>query len=302
MDNVCHTLFGAALGETGLKARTRFGSPVLMIAANLPDVDVLAFATDTPAVALRRGWTHGTVAQVLLPVVLTGLVLLVDRLRRTDGADRARGGQLLLLSYVGVLTHVALDWLNTYGVRLLMPFSARWFYGDSVFIVDQWLWLMLGAGVFLARRRRRPDLAGVAVLIALLYISGMVWIAGWARQYVVSAWAREHGERPKALMVGPAPVNPLRRSIIIDAGDHYRTGTLRVWSRRVALDARRVPRNDNEPAAIRARDDERVRAVLIWARFPFYDLAPVEGGTRVTVGDMRFPLRLGRMTVVVPHE
>ena len=302
MDNVCHTLLGAGLGETGLKARTRFGSPILMIAANLPDVDVLAFAFDTPAVALRRGWTHGVLAQVLLPIVFTGVVLLADRLRRPPGIASARGGQVLLLSYVGVITHVALDWLNTYGVRLLMPFSTRWFYGDSVFIIDPWLWLMLGAGVFLARRRRRPDLAALALLVAVVYVSGMVWTAVWARQYVVSVWAREHGEGPRALMVGPVPVNPLRRSIIIDAGDHYRTGTLSLWSRRVALDARRVPRNENEAAAIRARDDKRVRAVLIWARFPFYDLAPLEGGTRVTIADMRFPSRLGRMSVVVPRE
>jgi len=40
MDNVCHTLVGAALGEAGLKRRTRFGSVTLMLSSNLPDVDV----------------------------------------------------------------------------------------------------------------------------------------------------------------------------------------------------------------------------------------------------------------------
>src|SRR5688572_20546197 len=39
MDNVCHTLVGAALGEAGLKQRTRYGNVTLMIAANLPDID-----------------------------------------------------------------------------------------------------------------------------------------------------------------------------------------------------------------------------------------------------------------------
>jgi hypothetical protein len=32
MDNLCHTLVGAALGEAGLKRRTRFASATLMIA------------------------------------------------------------------------------------------------------------------------------------------------------------------------------------------------------------------------------------------------------------------------------
>ena len=43
---------------------------------------------------------------------------------------------LLALSYAGLLSHMFLDFLNSYGIRLLMPFSGRWFYGDSVFIID----------------------------------------------------------------------------------------------------------------------------------------------------------------------
>ena len=80
---------------------------------------------------------------------------------------------LLLLSYLGVLSHVALDWLNTYGVRLLMPFDGRWFYGDTLFIIDPWLWLTLGVGVWLARRRGGPGPARRALLIAAVYIAAM---------------------------------------------------------------------------------------------------------------------------------
>src|SRR6188508_3837495 len=78
MDNLCHTLVGAALGEAGLKRRTRFGSATLMIASNLPDIDVLVFATGTPAVAFRRGWTHGVLAQALLPLAFVVCLLLWD--------------------------------------------------------------------------------------------------------------------------------------------------------------------------------------------------------------------------------
>ena len=65
MDNLCHTLVGAALAEAGLKRRTRYGSATLMIASNLPDIDVLVFATSTPSVAFRRGWTHGILADLV---------------------------------------------------------------------------------------------------------------------------------------------------------------------------------------------------------------------------------------------
>ena len=317
MDNVCHTLVGAAFGEAGLKTRTRFGNPVLMIAANLPDVDVLAFLSDTPYVALRRGITHGVVAQALLPVILTGIVLLVDRWRpppalslsngpalslptRRAGGERARAGPLLLLSYVGVLSHVGLDWLNNYGVRLLMPFSNRWFYGDSVFIVDPWLWLALGLGMLLARRRGRPFLATASLLLAAVYICGMVVSAERSRALVLETWIREHGRPPQALMVGPAFVNPLRKTIIVDAGAYYRTGSFTWWPGRVTFDPRPVPINGDSPAARHARADPRVQAVLVWTRFPFYRLAPADGGTRVTLGDLRFAGQVGDISVVVP--
>src|SRR6478672_163897 len=90
MDNLCHTLIGAALGEAGLKRRTGLGNATLMIASNLPDVDVLIFATGTPAVAFRRGWTHGILADALLPLLLTGAMLFVAA-RRSARGDTSRG-------------------------------------------------------------------------------------------------------------------------------------------------------------------------------------------------------------------
>ena len=36
-----------------------------------------------------------------------------------------------------------------------MPFSSRWFYGDTLFIVDPWVWLALALGVYFSRRRER---------------------------------------------------------------------------------------------------------------------------------------------------
>jgi len=167
MDNLAHTLTGAALAETGLKRTSRFATAALVVGANIPDVDALAaFGGADASLLLRRGLTHGVVALALWPLVLTGLLLLIDRRwphPARDGGAPATGvrvGPLLLLSTVGTLSHPALDWLNTYGVRLLMPFDGRWFYGDSVFIIDPWLWLLVGAGVVLARSATRLGAGG----------------------------------------------------------------------------------------------------------------------------------------------
>jgi inner membrane protein len=301
MDNLCHTLVGAAFGEAGLKKTTRWGNPILIVAANIPDLDVLAFVTSTPAVAIRRGWTHGILAQALLPVVLTGLVLALDRWRPArDGRARVRAGPALLLGYVGVLTHVGLDWLNNYGVRLLMPISNRWLYGDSVFIIDPWLWLSLGVGVFLARRYARPTRAAAALVVAALYIAAMVGSARIARAHVIEEWTRQTGRPPASLMVGPSFLNPLTRRVIIDAGEYYRHGTYKVLSATLRLRDAPVLKNDTHPAAMRAADDLRFRAVLVWARFPYYELDPQPGVTRVRLADMRFGSQVGSVSTVVP--
>ena len=283
MDNLCHTLVGAALGEAGLKRQTRLGSATLMIASNLPDIDVLVFATRTPSVAFRRGWTHGVLADVFLPLLLTGIIVL---------ASRRRGGvrpmQILALSYLGVILHVLMDLLNNYGVRLLMPFSQHWFYGDVLFIIDPWLWIVLGAGIWLGRQRRSAKPARGALLLATVYVVVMIVSARAARAAIVDRWQQVEGKPPQALMVGPLPVTPLRRQVIIDAGDRYETGSFTWRPRSVRFDPYDVPKNNTDPRVAPAGLAPNIRAFLVWSRFPFWTLEPGAGGTRVTVGDMRF--------------
>ena len=302
MDNVCHTLVGAAFGEAGLKRRTAFGNATLMIASNLPDVDVLVFATSAPSIAFRRGWTHGRRAQALLPVALTAIVLCFSRIRRRS--HECRVGWTLALAYIGVITHVLLDLLNNYGVRLLTPVSWRWFYGDSVFIIDPWLWLTLALGIAIARRRHGVHPARYSLAVAVMYIALMVTSARAARTMVIDAWRSEHGQDPVHVMVGPEPVTPLRRAVIVDAGDYYASGTFTWWPRRVAFDPMTIPKNDERPEVAEAREDRFVRAFLVWSRFPFWTVKPEGTGTRVTVADMRF-MGAGRRffaTTVVPDR
>jgi inner membrane protein len=155
VDPIAHTLTGAALAATGLRRSTPLATAALVIGANAPDIDVLAsFAGSYAALALRRGWTHGVLAIVVLPFVVTGLLLVWDR-TRPGRANRAaaRAGPLLALAALAVLTHPSLDWLNNYGMRWLMPFDGRWSYGDALFIVDPWVWLALGGVLFLGGSR-----------------------------------------------------------------------------------------------------------------------------------------------------
>jgi inner membrane protein len=302
MDNLCHTLVGAAMSEAGLRRRTRLAGPVLMIANNLPDLDVLVFATGTSALAFRRGWTHGILAQALLPLLLTAVVVMVDRVRtrRHDGEERLPLSVpwLLAFSYAGVLAHVFLDYLNTYGVRLLAPFDWRWFYGDAVFIIDLALWVSLGLGVWATRRWGRELPARAALTFAACYIAVMLVAARASRDLVIEAWQIAWRTRPAAVMVGPLPVTPLDRTVIVDDGGRYAVGTFSWMSSSLSLRPETVPRNDEAPEVARAREAPEVRGFLVWSRFPYWTVEPHPDGVRVTVRDMRFGDRFAAATVV----
>jgi hypothetical protein len=109
-----------------------------------------------------------------------------------------------------------------------------------------------------------------------------------ARAEIADRWQQVEGRPPQALMVGPVPVTPLRRQVIIDAGDRYQTGEFSWRPRDIRFNPGDVAKNDGDPRIATARDAPNIRAFLVWSRFPFWTLEPAPGGTRVTVGDMRF--------------
>jgi inner membrane protein len=197
MDPIAHTLTGAALSRAGYRRASPLATATLILAANAPDIDILtSFGGSYASVAHRRGWTHGPVALVLLPFAVMGVMLAYDRWvrrRRNPDAPPARPPALFLLALLGTATHPLLDWMNTYGIRLLMPFRQEWYYGDALFIVDPWVWLLLGGGVYLAgaaARARRRAWGGIgwgvlAFLTTLLVLvtpvplaAKVVWVAG----------------------------------------------------------------------------------------------------------------------------
>ncbi|HEX5050118.1 MAG TPA: metal-dependent hydrolase [Gammaproteobacteria bacterium] len=163
MDPVAHTFTGATMFAAGLRRATPLAAAALIMGANAPDVDVLAyFAAPFEAIAFRRGWTHGLLALAIWPFLIAAVLLAWDRWvrrRRNPAAAPARAGPLLAVTALAVATHPLLDWLNDYGVRWLMPFDRSWYYGDALVVVDPWVWLVLGGVLFLTYSSSRLAIA-----------------------------------------------------------------------------------------------------------------------------------------------
>jgi len=294
MDPLAHTLFGATMAEAGLKRKTALATATLIIGANIPDVDAVAmFVSSDYALQVRRGWTHGILALMVWPFLLTGAMLGVDRLlqrwrfrkgnrnrapavssrntksgspgtpernnglsgppapsTRKSGPDLAqnpaqsppmRPGVLLGIAFLGVWSHPLLDWLNTYGIRLLMPFNDTWFYGDTLFIIDPWFWLLAGAGVVLARSESWRGLSAWIVLgtalTALITTAEMVplgakivWMTGIGA-IVLVRWSGWHRNAVQPLAMG------LLAAVVLYASFMFAGARLAAWHARSHLAA-----------------------------------------------------------------
>src|SRR3954471_21039548 len=123
------------MGRMGLKRLTPRAMPALIISANLPDIDsFVAPLFGAEPIAAHRGFTHGVGGLVTMPFLAAAIILMWEKLRSCkEGRVRLTG--LLICCFLASLSHPILDFLTSYGTRLLEPFSHRWFYADTLFIV-----------------------------------------------------------------------------------------------------------------------------------------------------------------------
>ena len=140
MDPLAHTLVSATLAQR----RLRNGTATMAVAAGVlaanaptsmpPPWSSAAICRRASGAAVRTGCCEAVLSLVL---TVAPARARPDGRRGGGGAGRAtRAGPLLQLTSAGVLGQLLLDWLNTCGVRFLMPVDGTWFYGDALFIID----------------------------------------------------------------------------------------------------------------------------------------------------------------------
>ena len=185
MDNVTHALAGCLLAaatvvlveRSGVKTPQNFrtvATAVGIIAAELPDSDLVYAGPRLGMGALgyllhHRGYTH-TVLFALVGALVIWLATLAISRRSRETPLRI---PLLVLAFVGTMSHLALDYTNNYGIHPFWPIVNSWYYGDAVFIVEPWLWIVSIPALYLFYRPR----AARAILAILL---GIILVASWA--------------------------------------------------------------------------------------------------------------------------
>ncbi len=321
MDNLTHSLVGALLGQMGLKRKTGLAMPTLIIAANIPDIDAVAVLLGGHQhLALRRGLTHGPIAMVLLPLLLWGAMIWFDnwqtrRGKRPEKRFPLHKGWLLALAVIGCLSHPLFDWFNSYGIRLLEPFSSQWFYGDTLFIIDIWIWAALIAGVWLSfrfekrgKKWRWPAISSFVFIVGYIAFNILITVL-YALPYGINQKALiddGRGNRTNTriekdlLIVSPQPIKSWEREIIVGKKNGY----FSIAANKIASPTEAIPFTQKGCAwpdvDQLSLNNEDLRAFLFWSRAPFAEQAS-DGS--VLIRDARFysPLAKDRFTLALPN-
>ncbi len=296
MDNLTHSLAGWALGQAGLKTKTRKGLAALILGANMPDIDVFFGNAPWDPLSIHRGFTHGLVGGVLImPPILALLLWLFDRWQVKRGVKFKSGlpmhaGWLLLLSYLGTLTHPFLDLLTTYSVQLFSPLSSSWYHSDALFIIDPWVWLLLALAIGVSKRQEQQQkewryLPRAAILLLLAYIGLNLMIS--QRAYAdVEGWAGKG--RAEAIFASPQPVAFWRRDLVWREDHCYRRSSYDPFGGFGPI-SRCRPSNMDDPLVKEAiRRDPRLQKFLKWSILPQAEVTSDRCSIRVSIGDARY--------------
>jgi inner membrane protein len=291
VDNVTHSLVGLMMSRSGIDRKVAHAAPLMIIAANIPDIDVISlFGGPLTYLEWHRSYTHALISAPLMALIPP--LILLWRGRFTVWA--------YAFSLIGVLSHLVLDWTNIYGIRMLLPFSARWPRLDITDVVDPWilatLFLALAAPAFvklvsseIASKTASSPKRGWAwfALIVLLGYEAGRYIAH-ERALAVMGAHLYNGTVARRLTAVPNRFNPFHWTGIAE-GDGFVTIVP------VDLISDFDPRAGriDYPAPPSAAIDAARRALVfqVFGRFnqlPFWKTTPVTDGTLVQLIDLRF--------------
>ena len=299
MDPLTHTAVGLFLSRAGLNRWTPRAAPILLLAANAPDIDgFMGVGGPLDYLHYHRHLTHSLAA---MPVMALLPVLFV----RVVGRKPVHWVGAYFAALAAVASHLALDLTNSYGIRLLLPFSDRWFRLDLASLIDLCIWAVLliaVAGPFLSRlvgseiqsRRIRDSRHGrgfaiFALLFLMLYYGGREVLHTRATESLNARLYRD--ETPRSVAAFPNAVNPMRWRGLVETSDFFALAEIDLNGDFDPSQATYLYKPEADPAIDAARRSHTIREFLRFSQFPYWQVTPVtepEGGRLVEVFDLRF--------------
>jgi inner membrane protein len=299
VDNLTHTLYGLALANTGLRRTAPHATLTLIIAANLPDVDLLSlFWGQIHYLKYHRGITHSLCGVILGALLLASAVYCVNECMLKKSPSN--WGKLFGLALLGIGSHVLLDYTNSYGIRPFWPFSGRWYAWDIVFIIDPWILLVLTLGLgtpFLFRlinqeigAKPTKSYGGAVLCLATIFL---YWIAkDVSHRETIADLTHRTYPTGSVLRVGAFPqlLDPFGWYGIVETGTAYHKLTV---GRGLSFDDsqtadRTIHKADQISIVTSASKGLYAQTFLDFARFPLFEAEPSEQGYIVSLRDLRF--------------
>ena len=331
MDPLTHLLTGACLGRAGFNRRTAYATLALTLAAEAPDLDMVGYLGGPVAgFTHHRGITHTLVGVPFMALAVTLLLWCAARLRRrmrpagyvkVRGGPPVRWGWIWVLACIADLSHLLLDFTNSYGLRPFFPFHDTWYAWSIVPIVSPVMLAMLLLGLVVPallglvegemRRRRRGELRGrgwpVAALvgIALLYA-----VRGTEHAVAITQMERtasSTGVQWVRVAAVPVVVDPSTWHVLRATSTGYASATVHTLAGSVEPGGS-VPFAPRTAAVLAAESSPLGRVYLDWASWPLVeDLGATPppgsiepepaGATTVRFSDLRFsPQALGLLS------
>jgi inner membrane protein len=201
-----------------------------------------------------------------------------------------------------VLSHLYLDWTNIFGVRLLEPFSRRYYHLDTTGVTDLWMLAVLGAvaGWFVIAHlvsseigARKASGRGAAIA-ALLFVC--LWQSGryFAHERAVAMLdARMYdGETPRRVAALPNFASPLHWTGVVETESAYRLFEFSLTEGGFdPLSGDKFYKPEPSASMEVAKQTESFQQFLRFADFALWQVLPAaepEGATEVRVMDIRF--------------
>ena len=299
MDPLTHTATGLFLSRIGLKRWTPLATPILLLAANAPDIDIVtASGGSLSYLHYHRHLTHSLVAMPVMALLTVVLVRLVAR-------KPVHWAGAFFAALIAVASHLLLDLTNAYGIRLLLPFSAEWLRLDLNHIYDLWIWgvfLLCVAGPFVGRlvgseiasggapnQHHGRGFACLALLFVLLYDCGRGVLHARAVTALQSRiYAGAAATRVAAL---PGPANPMLWKGVADTGDFYAIESVDLLAGFDPTHALILYKPPPDAAIDAARRTPAIREVERFSQFPLWRVSPapdLPDGRMVQLSDLRF--------------